>query len=262
MSHLCHEFLEEKLGTAFCVQTYDVVDSTNTLAREAAVAGAPEGTVILAERQRFGRGRMGRNFFSPSGTGLYMSLVLRPSSKISPLYITSAAAVAVAQAIEDIAGIPTGIKWVNDVYCREKKVCGILTEGAFDGTSSQLCYAILGIGVNVFSPSGGFPDDIKERAGAIFDAETHLPAHTKEELVIAILKRFLGYYGALSDKAFLKPYRSRDLLKNKPIEVLNLDGSVLTRATALGITDDFALKICGEDGIVSTVSSGEVSVRL
>ncbi len=262
MSHLCQEFLAKKLGTAFSVQTYDVVDSTNTLAREAAVADAPEGTVILAEQQHQGRGRMGRSFFSPSDTGLYMSVVLRPSSEVSPLYITSAAAVAVAQAIEDVAGISTSIKWVNDVYCRGKKVCGILTEGAYDGTSSHICYAILGIGVNVLPPNNGFPDDIKERAGAVFDTKTKLPAHPKEELAAAILKHFWGYYEALSDKAFLEPYRSRNLLGNKPIEVLSLDGSVLKKATALSITDDFALEICDENGIVDTLSSGEVSVRL
>ncbi len=252
--------LDETLGSSFDVQVYGEVDSTNSLAREQAAAGAPEGTVILADRQKQGRGRRGRQFFSPEGSGLYMSIILRPDADTSPLYITTAAAVAVAEAIEEAAGISAAIKWVNDVYCRGRKVCGILTEGAFD--SGALQYAVLGIGVNVVSPTGGFPSEIETRAGAVFDDKTPPTAHPREELAAAIITRFWVYYRALSAKAFLPAYRSRDLLKERTIEVLDLNGVVIQKATALGISDEFELLIQDENGDTRALSSGEVSLRL
>lgn len=252
-------FLDERLGNVFQLQVYGEVDSTNTLAREQATTGAPEGTVVLADTQRQGRGRMGRHFFSPKGSGLYMSLVLRPDTAVSPLYVTTAAAVAVAEAIEEVAGVPASIKWVNDVYCRGKKVCGILTEGAI---AENLQYAVLGIGINVLPPIGGFPPEIVSRADAVFDEKTPLPAHPREELAAAIIMRFWGYYKALSAKAFLPSYRKRDLLKGRTVEVLDVNGAVIEEVTAGGITDDFELLVSDRHGKTKVLSSGEVSLRL
>ena len=256
---LSKSFLDERLGSAFTVQVYEELSSTNTLAREQAAAGAPEGTVILADRQTQGRGRIGREFFSPKGSGLYMSLILRPDVDTSPLYITTAAAVAVAEAIEEVAGVPASIKWVNDVYCREKKVCGILTEGTFSDT---LQYAILGIGINVMPPSGGFPLDIQYRAGAVFDTKTPLPVYPREQLATAIIMRFWGYYKALAEKSCLPHYRSRDFLKGRAVEVLDVNGAVIQEVTAQGITDEFELLVMDNQGNAKALSSGEVSLRL
>ncbi len=258
-SLLSESVLKERLGDAFRLQVYGEVGSTNTIAREQAAAGAPEGTVILADTQRQGRGRMGRQFFSPKGSGLYMSIILRPDTATSPLYITTAAAVAVAEAIEEVAGVPSSIKWVNDVYCRGKKVCGILTEGVF---TDNLQYAVLGIGINVLSPVAGFPPEIESRAGAVFDEKTPPTAHPREELAVAIITRFWGYYEALSSKAFLPSYRKRDLLKGRTVEVLDVNGAVIEAVTAQGITDDFALLVLDRHGEAKALSSGEVSLRL
>ncbi|MBQ9861478.1 MAG: biotin--[Clostridia bacterium] len=251
--------LKKRLGETFRLQVYGEVDSTNTLAREQAAAGAPEGTVILADTQRQGRGRMGRQFFSPKGSGLYMSIILRPNAAATPLYVTTAAAVAVAEAIEEVAGVPSSIKWVNDVYCRGKKVCGILTEGAI---ADNLQYAVLGIGINVFPPIGGFPPEIESRAGAVFGEKTPSAAHPREELAAAIIARFWGYYEALSAKAFLPSYRKRDLLKGRTVEVLDINGTVIEEVTAQGITDDFELLVSNRNGKIKALSSGEVSLRL
>jgi len=256
---LSDSVLKKRLGDAFSLQLYEEVDSTNTLAREQATAGAPEGTVILASAQRQGRGRMGRQFFSPKGSGVYMSIILRPSTAVLPLYITTAAAVAVAEAIEEVAGISASIKWVNDVYCREKKVCGILTEGAI---AENLQYAVLGIGINVLSPIGGFPPDIESRAGAVFGEKTPPTAHPREELAAAIIARFWGYYEALSAKAFLPSYRKRDLLKGRIVQVLDVNGTVIEEVTAQGITDTFELLVTDRHGKTKALSSGEVSLRL
>ncbi len=256
---LSESVLKQQLGSAFELKIYDQVDSTNTLAREQAAAGAPEGTVILADTQRLGRGRMGRQFFSPEGSGLYMSIILRPDADTQPLYVTTAAAVAVAEAIEEVAGVPSSIKWVNDVYCRGKKVCGILTEGAI---ADNLQYAVLGIGINVLPPVGGFPPEIESRAGAVFGEKTPPTAHLREELAAAIITRFWGYYKALSAKAFLPSYRKRDLLKGRTVEVLDVNGAVIEEVTAQGITDEFELLVHDKNGNSKALSSGEVSLRL
>lgn len=256
---LSKSFLHERLGSSFDVQVYGEVDSTNRLAREQAIAGAPQGTVILAGMQKQGRGRMGRQFFSPEGSGLYMSIILRPNVDITPLYITTAAAVAVSEAIEQIAGIPASIKWVNDVYCRGKKVCGILTEGAI---KDNLQYAILGIGINVMPPNGGFPREIQSRAGAVFDEKSPLPVHPREQLAATIITHFWGYYRALSTKGFLSSYRSRDFLKGRTVEVLDINGAVIHEGIAQGITDEFQLLVTDHNGNTKALSSGEVSLRL
>ena len=258
-SPLSKLFLDKRLGSSFDVQIYGEVDSTNRLAREQAIAGAPEGMVILAGMQKQGKGRMGRYFFSPEGSGLYMSIILRPDTDTPPLYITTAAAAAVAEAIEEVAEIPASIKWVNDVYCRGKKVCGILTEGAF---ANNLQYAILGVGVNVIPPHGGFPTEIQARAGAVFDEKMPFPTHAREKLAAAIITRFWGYYEALSTKAFLSSYRSRDLLKGCMVEIMDLNGVAIDQATALGITDEFELLVIDKNGNTKALSSGEVSLRL
>lgn len=147
------------------------LDSTNAEALRRAVDGAPEGTVIVAEEQTAGRGRRGRSFFSPAGTGIYLSILVRPALAAERAHLlTCSAAVAVAEAIEACAGVDASIKWVNDVYCRGKKVAGILTEGSFDLEGGVLQHAVVGIGVNVRPPHAGFPAEIAERAGAVLPA--------------------------------------------------------------------------------------------
>ena len=141
------------------------VTSTNTLLKQAAENGAPEGTVLVAEEQTAGRGRLGRSFYSPAGTGVYFSLVLRPAfSAAESSLITTCAAVAAAGAMEEISGHPTQIKWVNDIYTAGRKVCGILTEAAIDMESGGLQYAVLGIGINLLKPENDFPEEYRRRS--------------------------------------------------------------------------------------------------
>lgn len=249
-------------GLPFTFHVYGEVDSTNTLAREYAKNGGEEGAVFLADAQRKGRGRIGRSFFSPSATGLYMSLVLRPAADVDPLSVTTAAAVAVALSVEELVGVSASIKWVNDVYCRGRKVCGILTEGAISAATQSTEFAVLGIGVNLTEPTEGFPSDIRARAGAVFDAKTPLPHHAKEKLATAILTRFWGYYSALTDTTWLEEYRRRDYLRGKRVDVLDVNGNTVETVTALGVTDTFELRVCDENGHERCLSSGDVSIRL
>ncbi len=243
------------------LKVYSLLDSTNTELRRLAAGEAPEGTVVIAEEQTQGRGRQGRHFFSPPSTGLYMSVLLRPQEEVSPLLITTAAAVAVAQAVEEITGVTAQIKWVNDIYCGDKKVCGILTEGAFYPNRSDLQYAVLGIGVNIAAPSTGFPQEIQNRAGSLYQNKKP-PIFLKEKLAAAILTHFWKWYEDLNTKEHLDEYRRRSLLMGKTVEVLTTTGTVTDVATVTGISDTFALQVTTTDGAKKELSSGEVSIRL
>lgn len=239
------------------ITALESVDSTNTYLRTLAEGGAPEKTVIVAVEQTAGRGRSGKKFLSPPGTGLYMSILLRPRLTMADsLLITTAAAVAVARAIETVTGRGTQIKWVNDVYVDDKKVCGILTEGALDLESGGLRYAILGIGVNICAPADGFAPEIRDIAGALLADGA---AECRAPLAAAIVDNFFALYPTLAEKKFFDDYASRSMLDGKPIEVMR--GNTRIPATALGIDRDFRLRVAYADGEEEALAAGEVSTR-
>lgn len=252
------KFLGEMAGT-FSIKVFKTLTSTNTCLKEQAARGAPEGTVIVSEEQTGGKGRLGRKFFSPAGTGVYFSLLLRPGVKASDAtLITTAAAAAVASSIEAVTGAEAKIKWVNDVFVSGKKVCGILTEGAFDMESGGMEYAVLGIGVNITRPEAGFTGDLSETATAI--CENNKAAHgLRSRLIAEILKRFWEYYVNLTDKAFLNEYKRRSLVVGHAVDVIK--GDTMRTAQALEIDDDCRLIVRFDDGSVEALSSGEVSIR-
>lgn len=189
------------------------VHSTNTLAKQLAAEGAGNRTILLAEEQTGGRGRRGRSFYSPARTGLYMSLILRPQMEMEKLLVvTVAAAVAVCEAIEELTSCRTEIKWVNDIYLNGRKICGILTEAVSDFESGTAESVIIGIGVNVGMPSGGFPADLQGIAGSL------LPARVlRNRLAAAIVNRLLSYVEELPEKAFLEAYRKRSMALGKRV---------------------------------------------
>jgi BirA family biotin operon repressor/biotin-[acetyl-CoA-carboxylase] ligase len=249
--------VEKYLDTHFySVDVRRTVDSTNSEVRRLAVAGAAEGAVVIAEDQTAGRGRMGRSFFSPGGSGLYMSVLLRPTFGASKsLYITTAAAVAAARTLEEVSGVTAGIKWVNDIYMHDRKVCGILTEGAFALEDGGLEYAVLGIGVNVNAPAGGFPEDIENKAGAVFDSP--IP-DMRSRIAAGILTKFHEYYRHLEDKEFLAEYKARDVLVGHTVDVIR--GDSRRTAVVMGVTDEFELLVKYDSGAVEPLSCGEVSI--
>lgn len=200
------------------IEAYQQVTSTNTLVRERAEQGAPEGLVIVAGAQTEGRGRFSRPFFSPANTGLYMSVLLRPPMSAQEAgLITSAAAVAVTEAIEETVGKTAGIKWVNDVFVDDRKVCGILTEAAVSMEAGSLEYAIPGIGINVYRPEEGFPPEIAEKAGAVCAAKG---PGLRNRLAASVLDHFMRYYPHLSEKSFLSAYRARSFVPGHDILVM------------------------------------------
>ena len=242
------------------ISVFSSVTSTNTILKEMAEQGAKEGTVIIAEEQTAGRGRTGKQFYSPKGTGIYISILLRPDIPAEEsLFLTTSAAVATARAIEDVSDKRALIKWVNDIYLEDKKTCGILTEGAFNVETGKLDYAIVGIGINVCIPDGGFPDNIKDIATAIFDKQTD--SINKRSILIAnLLDYFMEYYKDFKSKSYVKEYIERSMIIGKTITVI--EGSKTSVAKAIDIDKNCRLKVQFENGTTKWLSSGEVSTKI
>lgn len=259
-SEIINKYLSEN-NNEFNINVYKTINSTNTAIKELAINGEKEGAVIISEEQTEGRGRLGRRFHSPKGTGIYMSILLRPqiSASISFL-ITTAAAVAVSEAIEAVSDKEAKIKWVNDIYCDNKKVCGILTEASFNFQSNTIDYAVLGIGINVIAPKEGFAKEIKDIATGIFEDYSHTSINIRSKLIAEILDRFWDYYKHIEDSSFLRSYKMRSLLINKEVTIFT--NKSCEKATVLEIDDECRLKVKMEDGSIRLLSSGEVSIKL
>ena len=231
-------------------------DSTNRVAKELAWQDEPEGTLVVANVQSAGRGRLGRSFYSPAGSGIYASLILRPNlAATQALRITSCAAVAVARAIETVTALSPQIKWVNDIYINGRKVCGILTEAAFSGQGEQMQHAILGIGVNVGKMQ--FPNELSSIA-------TSLENETKESvsrsrLLAEICNEFSVFYENIEKGTFLEESKRRSFVLGKQIMVHTADGAY--EAKAVDLNEEGHL-IVEKNGIRECLYTGDISVRI
>lgn len=235
----------------------DTVSSTNTLMKMQAENGAAHAAVLISNEQTEGRGRLGRSFFSPPQTGLYMSVILRPRlSMRESLYITTAAAVAVAEAVEAVSGRKAEIKWVNDIYCGGKKVSGILTEASVDYESGCLHYAVLGIGVNLFRPEGDFPAELTDIAESVCGEKK---AELKSILAAEILNRFFGYYTDITERTFYREYLRRSMLIGKSVTLVR--GGDEISGTVTDIDEQLRLVIRQADGSTYAASSGEAFLK-
>lgn len=233
--------------------------STNALVREKANQGRPEGCVIVACEQTAGRGRYGRQFFSPVDSGVYLSLLLRPTaySPQQATCLTAAAAAAMCQAIEAVTGQQPGIKWVNDIFLHGKKVCGILTEAAVGLETGTLNYMVLGAGVNLYPPVKGFPEEIQPIAGSVLERSC---PEAKNRLVGKFLNRFWDFYAHPECRTYLEDYRARSLAIGRNVTVLSAGKAV--SAYAYGIDDDFRLLVRYENGDTEALSYGEIRIQL
>ncbi len=241
------------------IQVLAKTDSTNAQVRQKANAGAAEGFTLLANAQTEGRGRLGRSFYSPNDTGIYLSLLLRPNRfpAQQSVRITTMAAAAMCRAIEEVCGETPGIKWVNDIFLRGKKVCGILTEGAFGLENGILEYAVVGVGINVYPPQGGFPDEIREIAGALSEQSQ---SDLKNHLAAAFLNHFMHYYHSADPSEYLEAYRRYSIVVGQRVTVHSPCGSC--SALVLGIDDLCRLQLRYPDGREATLSSGEISIQI
>lgn len=241
------------------IHVYKEIDSTNQEVKRRAIDGAPERMAILAEQQSAGKGRKGRGFYSPAGTGIYMSVLFRPTAEQSKdvVLITTAASVAVCRAIRTVLGEEPEIKWVNDVYFRGKKVCGILTEAVSDFESGHIGTVVVGIGINYRVPDDGFPEEIRDIAGAVCGEDRMVPRNT---LVAAILNELYSLYEGLSERTFIEDYRKLSNVIGKKVRFTS--GESWVEAKALDVDQDGGLVVELESGETQVLRTGEITLRL
>lgn len=252
------KYLNDKTKSIYC---YEEIASTNTALKQMAQKCAKEGTVIMTDFQTNGRGRLGRQFFSPKGCGVYFSLLLKPKINLQDAtFITVAAAVAVRRALSHLLNIDTKIKWVNDIYVNDKKLCGILTEGATEPGSNTLSYAVLGIGINLTTPDGGYPEEFAHRTTNLSEVTDKFPEDFKNKLIAEVFNQFEPLYQNLLKKEYMEEYKTHSCILGKEIQVLS--GPHAGIAVAKDIDNDANLVIEKADGTLIPLGSGDVSIRL
>lgn len=245
------------IGCAHVVFSEEL-DSTNTRAKQLAEAGVPDGTLVVADYQSAGKGRRGRSWSSPRGTGIWMSLLLRP--QIPPeraSMLTIVAALAVSEGIEKNCGLDNAIKWPNDIVINGKKICGILTE--MSAQMDCVNHVVIGIGINANTRE--FPEEIRETATSLL-IEKKAPVR-RAALIREILSAWEVYYGKYLEtqdlSLLVETYNERLVNRDREVKVLAPSGNYT--GISRGITEDGELLVEREDGSVTKVLSGEVSVR-
>jgi len=238
------------------IYVLDEVDSTNNYAKKLASSGALNGTAVISDYQTAGKGRMGRSFFSPKGTGLYMSVIIRPDiDMISAQLITSCTAVAVSEAVEKLCGSDVKIKWVNDLFLNGRKLCGILTEASMSFEEKKLEYAVIGIGVNI-KTSENISDELKsvmtsieEETGKLID---------RNYLCSEILNNLERHILNLQTRDFMEGYRQRLFIFGKRVEIIQ--NNIKRTGKAVDIDRNANLIVRLDDDSEITVNSGEARI--
>lgn len=241
-----------------CLECYPVIGSTNERAKEAAAEGAPHGTLIVADCQNAGKGRRGRQWSTPAGTSIAMSLMLRPQlppEKASMLTLVTA--LSVGRALEELSGLTVGIKWPNDLVVGGKKLCGILTEMSAD--MDEIHYVVIGTGINV--NLDGFPEELAQTATSLLLETGH--GMNRAQIVARSMECFEEDYAVFAAEGSMRllkeAYERRLVNLGRRVQVLA--GEKSFSGTARGIDDNGCLLVEREDGTVASVMSGEVSVR-
>jgi BirA family biotin operon repressor/biotin-[acetyl-CoA-carboxylase] ligase len=236
--------------------TFKTSPSTNAEAMTRLMnGGLTHGTLIVADEQTKGRGRMGKSFFSPK-SGIYMSVCLCKSIERMQdvMVITPAAAVAVRSAIAKLTGIDAKIKWVNDIYIDKKKVCGILTQADIDFESGKAGTFIVGIGINFVEQD--FPDEIKQRACALFQGQ---PTITRSQLIGEIYRNLIKLTDDLTDRRFMLSYKQHSLVMNREISY-TYNGEDKS-GKVIDIDGDGGLVVQENGGGIRNLTCGEISIR-
>lgn len=236
---------------------YPSIPSTNSEAKAMALKGAAQGTVLLADSQSAGRGRLGRSFCSTAGAGIYMSVILQPEcSPQALMHLTCAVGVAVCDAIEEATGYRPGIKWINDLVAGSKKLGGILTELVMDG--GLVRSAVVGIGINCNQSNEDFPPELQGIACSLFSIVGKITDLAK--LTVALICHLEKMNHRLHNRtAIMEQYRKDCVTLGKEITVIQ--GQTHRPGLALSVEDDGSLVVQFDDNTISSVNAGEVSVR-
>lgn len=236
---------------------FEEIDSTNNYIKNN-WKNIPDLTVVTAEKQTAGRGRTGKSFCSPKGTGAYFSLLLKNniSAEISKR-LTVIAAVAVLDELKTVTQRDVKIKWVNDIYIDGKKVCGILTEGSVNPEKNIWNYAVIGIGINLVEPQNGFSSEIADTVTTVFESECSETQKQKliNGIVCRIYKMLIG-----QDADYIDRYRKSSYLDGRKINIIRENSS--KPATALYIDENCNLVVKKDgNGETETLFSGDVSIK-
>lgn len=256
------------LNADITLDLYDSLDSTNTTAIQLIGQDVANKTLVVANTQLKGKGRLGRTFYSPKDTGVYMSMILNANMSVDKsILITSAAGVAATRGIKETTGIDTKIKWVNDIYIGDKKIGGILTEAVTDFESGSISHIIVGIGINCSTKNFlSFDSQLANKAGAI-TSESDAEYVNRNQLIASIANNLIELYEEIQhdDFSFMDEYKEKSYVLGKEINLYRTpmtDMSNVVPATVVDITDRAGLVIQLEDGTLETITTGEVSVRL
>jgi BirA family biotin operon repressor/biotin-[acetyl-CoA-carboxylase] ligase len=237
------------------VQVLPVTDSTNNALKLLAAGGALEGTTLIAERQTAGRGRLDRRFDSPAGSGIYLSVLLRPACPPAELMtLTAQAAAAVRRAVGEVCGVLPGIKWVNDLQLNGKKICGILTELSF-GAGGLVASAVVGIGVNCNRAAEDFPAELQGIAGSIL-SETGRRVD-RNRLAAAMLREL----SSLPRLDWREEYRGACVNLGRRVRILSPGAADCPEGVAEDVGPDAELLVRTDGGQLIAVAAGEVSLR-
>lgn len=238
------------------IHRFKSLPSTNETAKAMALEGAAQGTVVVAEQQSAGRGRLGRSFHSPDG-GIYMSMILRPQCRPTELmHLTCAVAVAVCDAVEHALGFRPGIKWINDLVADNKKLAGILTELSIEPHTGLVDFAIVGIGLNCNQQPEDFPPELQAiacSARSILGIPVNR-ASLENEIIHALLTMDLSQKPSIFEQ-----YRKDCITLGKEVAILR--GDTRRQAIALDVDENGALLVLYPQGHTEAIDCGEVSVR-
>ena len=238
------------------MQVEKEISSTNQYLKKKGIEeNLPHGSFVAAEAQTEGKGRRGRTFYSPAGSGLYLSVLMRPKRTAQEsLTLTATAAAAVCRAVEEVCGVSLGIKWVNDLYLGERKVCGILTEAVTDFETGDIELVVVGIGLNLRMPAGGFPGELSEVAGAILGDDVYVDRNL---LTAGIINYLLE---EAEKEGIPEAYISRNIVPGRRVRVAY--GTRVRSVEAEKILPDGRLLVKNEQGEEEILPCGDVSLNL
>lgn len=255
---LCKQIIQEQLKTeklGSTIELFETIHSTNTFLKEQDLSILQEGYVVLADEQTSGRGRLNRHFFSPKRSGIYLSVLLKPNLPPEKTrLLTLCTAVAVCNALQKVCGLISQIKWVNDIYVEDKKLCGILTEASISAEMQSIDYVIVGIGIN----TGQIPKEIDNIATSVLTVTGKQGFRNKlvAEVLNQLEKLYFAYILVGNESAILSAYSEKLTYINKKVVVKMYDGAY--EATVLGIDETGRLIVKNDEGKVLHINTGEI----
>ncbi len=238
------------------IQVFQEISSTSQVMKQKALESRlPHGSFVAANSQIEGRGRKGRSFYSPKGSGLYLSVLLYPGKTVQEsLEMTAAAAVAVCKAVRESCGVSLDIKWVNDLYLQGKKVCGILTEAVTDFETGDIEFAVVGIGLNLYEPEEGFPAELRQKAGTILQKGQQVDRNRLAACIVNCLLK------EVEKKGIPGEYIAWNIIPGRKIKLHSDFKSRIVLAER--ISEDGRLVIRNEQGQEEILSATDVSLEL